>query len=140
MEFKDKPTLHQLSDIVIKELKQHGFKIQRYDAYSTKSIYLKLDYGVCNSIRISDHKGKKGLNYRYNLLTHLDYMNQERTSQGWIRAYYPPNWTDIMIQDIVRDRDERLKRYGEDSYKHYMKKNKLEYQNSPGFWSKCKEI
>lgn len=30
--------------------------IHRYDAYSTNSVYLKFDYGVGNSLRISDHK------------------------------------------------------------------------------------
>lgn len=29
--------------------------IHRLDAYSTNSIYLKFDYGIVNSLRISDH-------------------------------------------------------------------------------------
>lgn len=33
--------------------------IHRLDAYSTNSIYLKFDYGIVNSLRISDHEGKK---------------------------------------------------------------------------------
>ena len=32
--------------------------IHRYDAYSTNSIYLKFDYRVAKSLRISDHPGK----------------------------------------------------------------------------------
>jgi hypothetical protein len=47
-----------IADAVIKELTAAGFVIQRYDAFSTNSIYLKLDYGLCNSIRISDHRQK----------------------------------------------------------------------------------
>lgn len=35
--------------------------IHRLDAYSTNSIYLKFDYGIVNSLRISDHEGKKHL-------------------------------------------------------------------------------
>ena len=48
-------------------LLEKGFIVQRYDSVTTNSIYLKLDYGMCNSIRISDHKGKKHLSYMYNL-------------------------------------------------------------------------
>lgn len=29
--------------------------IHRYDAYSTNSVYLKFDYGLGNSLRLSDH-------------------------------------------------------------------------------------
>lgn len=42
--------------------------IHRYDAYSTNSVYLKFDYGLGNSLRLSDHIGKAGLNYRFNKL------------------------------------------------------------------------
>ena len=43
--------------------------IHRYDAYSTNSVYLKFDYGLGNSLRLSDHTGKAGLNYRFNIIT-----------------------------------------------------------------------
>lgn len=36
----------QLSNKVIGILKSKGFKINRYYAKTTKSIYIKLDYGV----------------------------------------------------------------------------------------------
>lgn len=45
--------------------------IHRYDAYSTNSVYLKFDYGLGNSLRISDHHGKERLNYRFNILLDL---------------------------------------------------------------------
>ena len=57
-----------IADSLIHTLSQAGFTIQRYDASTTDSIYLKLDYGVGNSIRISNHTGKKHLNYRYNII------------------------------------------------------------------------
>ena len=50
--------LDNLADYIAKRLISEGFTVQRYNAYTTNSIYLKLDYGVCNSIRISDHPGK----------------------------------------------------------------------------------
>ena len=57
----------QIAEYVIEELLKHGFVIHRYDAHSTCSIYLKLDYGACNSIRISDHDGYEHLSYKYNI-------------------------------------------------------------------------
>ena len=58
--------------------------IHRLDAYSTNSIYLKFDYGIVNSLRISDHEGKKHLSYRYNIL--LDQQVREvRHMNGYDR-------------------------------------------------------
>ena len=50
-----------LTEVLQEALLEAGIVIQRYDAYSTDSVYLKLDYGVCNSIRISNHNGKRYL-------------------------------------------------------------------------------
>ena len=56
-----------LADSLSERFLAEGFTVHRYDAYSTSSVYLKLDCGMCNSIRISDHRGKKHLAYRYNI-------------------------------------------------------------------------
>ncbi|WP_181879268.1 hypothetical protein [Levilactobacillus brevis] len=45
-----------------------GIKVMRYDAYSTNSVYLKLDYGLLYTLRISDHPGKRYLAYRFNVI------------------------------------------------------------------------
>ena len=39
-------------------LKKNGFTIHRYNSYSSNSIYLKVDFGLAGSIRISDHVGR----------------------------------------------------------------------------------
>ena len=62
-----KRELTALADFITGQLIREGFVVQRYDSCTSDSIYLKLDYGVCNSIRISDHQGKKHLKYRYNI-------------------------------------------------------------------------
>lgn len=134
------PRITDLVEEAIRFLKSNGFVVQRYNAYSTNSIYLKLDYGLCNSIRFSDHRGKKHLNYRYNLLTCQEKMQDERTLQGWKRSFYPPNWFDVMLQDIVRDKEEKLRRYGAQRYEQLMLKNLQENGASKGFWSKCELV
>ena len=61
--------IRDLATEVAQKLVEAGFVVHRYNAYSTQSVYLKLDYGVANSIRISDHKGKEKLSYRYRAQT-----------------------------------------------------------------------
>lgn len=58
----------EIADYVCRQLSEQGFIIHRYEAFSTCSIYLKLDYGACNSIRISDHRGYAHLSYKYCIL------------------------------------------------------------------------
>lgn len=70
--------------------------IHRYDAYSTNSVYLKFDYGLGNSLRLSDHTGKAGLNYRFNIITTMKSLGID-TSGEYPRFYYPPDMVDQAI-------------------------------------------
>ena len=58
----------QIAKILVKKLKELGFIIHRYNAFSTNSIYLKLDYGIACGIRIADHEGRKKYHYRFNVI------------------------------------------------------------------------
>ena len=51
----------QIANLLIQELLKLGFIVHRYNAVTTSSIYLKLDFGVCCGIRIADHSGKKNI-------------------------------------------------------------------------------
>jgi hypothetical protein len=62
----------QIAEILITKLKELGFIVHKYNAVTTNSIYLKLDYGVCCGIRISDHKGKKKYHYRFNVIKNFN--------------------------------------------------------------------
>jgi len=55
----------EVSNKIIKSLTNKGFKISKYYSKTTKSVYIKLDFGVCGGIRISDHRGKKKYNYKF---------------------------------------------------------------------------
>ncbi|MCL2223599.1 MAG: hypothetical protein FWB96_01380 [Defluviitaleaceae bacterium] len=50
---KKKKEIQQLADKLVLRLKAEGFTVQRYNAYTTESVYLKLDYGIAYSLRIS---------------------------------------------------------------------------------------
>ena len=129
--------LMNIADSVINSLKEKGFTIHRYDSYSTNSIYLKLDYGVCNSIRISDHKGKKYLKYRYNIILN---GTVQSIMDKYQRYYYNQDSIKGMIKRIVSDRNEKIEKYGQERYNAFMQKNNHDSSTKKGFWQQAKLI
>lgn len=129
--------LHFHAEFVIGELKKHGVIIQRYDSYSTNSIYLKLDYGAANSIRISDHKGKSGLSYRYNLLTCCPYAIRSKDEEGYIRYYYPMSEAVNLVNLILAERHMKIQQYGLKKYRKFMTINQAENKSKAGFWQQA---
>ena len=129
--------LMNIADDIIQTLKSKGFTIHRYDAYSTNSIYLKLDYGVCNSIRISDHSGKKFLKYRYNLIWNGEIKQIQDT---YPRYYYNQNSINEMINKIVLDRNQKIEKYGQVSYNNFMRENNQQSSDKKGFWEQARLI
>ena len=112
----------EVSNKLIKELKQRGFKINRYYAHGTKSIYLKLDYGACCGIRISDHKGKKRYRYRFNIIK--NYKVPRKVLDRWyVRLYYDYNKIKEVISDIQNEKKAKINEYGLYNYQKIMKKN-----------------
>lgn len=96
-----------------------------------------MDYGVCNSIRISDHEGKKHLNYRYNLIIgEIDNIIQDK----FIRYYFSEKSIDALINQILFDRKLKIKKYGKVMYINFMMKNKRKKENTEGFWKNAKTI
>ncbi len=133
-----KQQIKKLTKYIIKQLKEAGFTIQKYEAYSSNSVYLKLDYGVSNSIRISDHHGKKHLQYRYNILANVE--EPYITEKNHPRYYYPFEEVDMMIERIIETRDKKITSYGNSIYKMFMNTNKKKNKNNVGFWQKAVEL
>ena len=133
--------IENVTEYIIKELKKHNIIIHRYDAYSTNSIYLKLDYGACNSIRISDHTGKEHLKYKYNVMP--------KCKNGWVRdkqfwRYYcnisQDKFIDDMIKIITDDRLAKIILVGKENYNKKVSQLCDESSNAIGFWEKCFEV
>lgn len=131
--------LTKLANTIIKRLKAEGFHLLRYDAYSTDSIYIKIDFGMCNSIRIASHPGKQHLSYRYNI---GDYIQKyEEIIREFPMEFYPITEADAMIEAIKKNRADKLYRYGKEGYERFMLKNSAENaQNTKGFWAKAKTV
>lgn len=131
-------SLNDIAESLISALLDRGFVIQRYDAYSTNSIYLKLDYGVSNSIRISDHRGKEKLNYRYNI--GVDQYVYRKEEGRFVRYYFPVSQIEKLVALIEDERIQKIRKYGIKAYFRYMEKNKEEGRSLPGFWQKARLI
>lgn len=126
--------LIKLAETIQSRLMGEGFTIQRYDAYSTESIYLKLDYGACNSIRISGHKGKKHLKYRYNIGSWIGKFC--KIKDKYEIYYYSVDQVDDLVTQIIKDRDGKIRKYGIRTYKSFMEKNRIHNLHAKGFWDK----
>ena len=111
-------------DIAIKlteNLINMGFIVHRYDAYSTDSIYLKLDFGVCCGIRISNHQGKKKYHYRFNVIK--DYEGDKITHfENLVSYFYKFDELPQLIKKVVEEKEDKIKKYGLENYKKYMKR------------------
>ena len=114
------------------ELISNGFTVHRYNAYSTDSIYLKVDGGLCKSIRISDHTGKGHLRYTYNLLSTVKEFYSEEDN-GVVRYYYPyNNWLRV-LKSVMAVREDLQTRYSKSWYDKEVKR--LISSSKKGFWS-----
>ena len=128
--------LSSIAEYVIDKLKGKVI-IHRYDAFSTNSIYLKFDYGVANSLRISDHKGYKHLDYRFNIIlgrkTHDINKGREYTKE-----FFPAEDVDLVIKKILENKRSRQKKYRD--YNAVVEKAKKERNQNLSFWRCCREI
>lgn len=108
-----------IANKIISELKELGFIVHRYNAHSTNSIYLKLDFGVCCGIRIADHNGKKKYHYRFNVFK--DYKGDKIILRDNLISYfYTFDEIPRLIEGVKKEKEDKLKKYGCDSYKKYM--------------------
>lgn len=118
-----------------------GIIIHRYDAYSTCSTYLKLDWGALNSIRISDHSGYDHLSYKYNV--NSNYKGSKgiwkKDGKGFWKYYIgaDKNSLDSLISTILKDRFHKNTFY---NYSELIEKCKQDSKTSKGFWEKAQEV
>ena len=132
--------INQIADYIQTKLLEQGFIIHRYDAYSTNSIYLKLDYGAMNSIRISDHRGKQHLSYKYNIdCTKIIYNRWKKDEKGFWKYYCGKSIIEIdkLIDMILSD---KLHKRTFNNYKQLIQKYKKESINAKGFRQQAREV
>jgi hypothetical protein len=129
----------QICEYLINKLKKHGITVQYYHAMTTSSIYIKVDYGVLHTIRIADHKGKKGLSYRYNVEVGKVGEMRIYKNNGVKRIFFPVDKLETLIAHIISDRQYIIKQLGgEVKYRDEMKVQYVMHYGNGGVWSKCK--
>lgn len=127
-------TISKFVDKLQTELIDRGFVVQRYDAYSTNSCYLKIDYGICNSIRISDHSGKAKYDFRYNVL--MDISERYTEQNQFYSEFFPPEMISELITSIENNRLKKQEMYGI-NYGYEMEKARTKNQGKRGFWKQA---
>lgn len=136
---KNTKKINEVADYVIQALLNQGVIIQRYDAYSTNSVYLKFDCGMANSLRIGDHKGKKHLNYMFKV--DVNYSGPCKVEREKFTQYtYGSNkkQLDKLIKHILDHRERKVfANFGNEFYKESMKKLYKENKTQVGFWSQA---
>lgn len=110
---------------LIPKLQDKGFIVHRYDAYSTSSIYLKLDYGLACGIRIADHPGKKKYSYRFNVIKDFK-GNKVILKDGLICNFYDFSELESVLNDVQKEKQNKINRYGINNYNLYMEREKKE--------------
>lgn len=128
------------TDIIVeriaKRLLEAGVDIRYYSAYSTDSRYIKLDDGVLNTVRISNHPGKPRLCYRYEIGPHIK-KRETVMKNGYPSHLYPEADIDILIRDILAERRHRINVWGESRYASFREKNIRDNANAKGFWAQA---
>lgn len=133
-------TILSLADSLCFRLLQKGFKVQRYNSAKNNSVYIKIDYGAGNSIRISSHAGKKHLNYRYNVDVKTTGIREERAGK-LTRCFYGLDSIDRLISDITFQKSQKVLKYGQLGYARFMEQNRIEHcQDIKGFWQSSYEL
>ena len=130
----------EIADYICKQLLEQGFIIHKYKAFSTCSIYLKLDYGACNSIRISDHRGYAHLSYKYCILQNCYRSSWVKNKAGDWQYFCQPKKEDIdkLIEIIIKDKQYKKCFYDYD--KMVQEGKKVSKESNISFWRECEEV
>ena len=134
--------IYALANCIEQTLLARGYIIHRKEAVTTNSIYIKVDYGVGGSIRISDHKGKSSLKYRFNLeaVNETGSIYTSTTDYG-VRYFYSYAKLEEFIIDIIKFREYRVTKYNRTcGYAKIVEKEKKKAIEETGFWHGAYEI
>ena len=120
---------------IIAELKvrlvEEGFRVHYYKSYTTQSHYFKLDGGLAHSLRVSDHPGKRHLEYRFNLFINGNGKEVIKTDRGYIRMIYGADSIEQMITDIKRNRTVEILKHSKFHYPRKVQKKINEMGEHP---------
>ena len=130
--------LKRMADQIADALIAEGFAVHRYDSQHTDSIYLKLDWGACNMIRISDHPGHAHCTARYNIGTWVtEYME---VCDPYPHFYWTADDVKRLVEMCAKDRELRFDLYGDGYMEVVERKRKEAKRAKSGFWAKARRV
>lgn len=135
-----KSDMKAIADEIQEKLLDMGFTVHRLDASTTNSVYLKVDCGVCRSIRVSDHVGKRHLKYRYNTGTFARKFRPVHDMH--LRYYFTVDEVDRLVNFVKHDRVRQIGVLGgRKAYKEQVQRFRERGEAmTEGFWTKCWEV
>lgn len=116
--------IQHTADVLVQKLNQNGFTVHYHPSSCSDSIYLTVDYGEGNTIRVSDHNSKKMSKCKYNINTRQ--RKFKRTAKG--KFYYPIEDTNLLIKHIIKEREKRIKYYGKLIYNEKCQQHSKHYK------------
>jgi hypothetical protein len=134
---EDVERITNVADFVVNYMKSAGVFVQRYDAMTTASVYLKFDFGMANSMRISDHRGIDNLHYKYNVRTDVTEI-VTKGEDGFERNYFPIDQAEAACRMILIAKFRKIGKFGLDWYNRTMDETleKKAYSKNR-FWKAC---
>lgn len=138
-----KEELSKMADEITEYVKKSDISVIRYNSKGSNSIYLKFDYGMAGTLRLSDHHTDKDLNYTFNVLSCISSPCKKSvtTQNGYAcdQYYYPAYMYTNAAMDIVRFREFRRNKYGKSRYDALVIQYKDDESVKKGFWQRAEE-
>lgn len=134
--------IKRVADIIENRLIDQGVVVQRYDSYTTNSVYFKFDGGLANSLRIGDHQGKQYLNYMF--MVDVRHSGKVKVTRNQFFQYtYGPQKRQLtrLVDHILRHRQKRISGY--DTIFQYREAIKKQFESNAkqrGFWKQSRLI
>lgn len=106
-------------------LKNKNFDVHIQKSRTTKSVYIKIDYGLGCTIRVSDHQPRKVSSYRYNVLPTVEKSFEK--NDGSVHYYYDYSQIHFLINDISKRRKFIFNKIGRKHYNYLLNQHKRNF-------------
>lgn len=118
----------KIANKITKILQMRGFIVEMQVSKKTNSIYLKIDNGACEGIRISDHINNL-TKYKFNMIRNYHGRRSE-LSNGKYKLFYSFTNTGRLINDLEVERSNNIMRNGYYNYRKLRDKKTTVLNNS----------
>lgn len=124
--------IEKAAEYVVYRCKEHGIIVHRHRSKTSNSIYLKFDYGVSHSLRISDHKGIEKYHYKFVIIKGLKEIVRVNYRNASHSTFYPFRKILQCVEEILMHREKMIEKFGgEDGYRAEVERVRAKIENLP---------